>query len=81
MLFDVIYIVIAVVILYLFVKLLHVPFVLLYNGILGAIMLWVLNIFGPLVGVNVNITVINSLIAGFFGVPGVIFLIIYKYLF
>ena len=81
MLFDCIYIVIAVVILYLFVKFLHVPFVLLYNGILGAIILWVLNIFGPLVGVNININVINSLIAGFFGVPGVIFLIVYKYLF
>ncbi len=53
----------------------------LYNGLLGALMLWGLNILGSLFGVAVEITVFNSLIAGFFGVPGVIFLLAWKMLF
>lgn len=81
MLFDLIYIIFALAVLYVIVRILPVPMSLLYNGVLGAIMLWVLNIFGPLFGISINITVVNSLIAGFFGVPGVIFLLAYKYLF
>lgn len=81
MLFDLLYIVLAIAVLYLVVKILPVPFYLLYNGILGAIILWLLNFIGPLFGVNLEITVINSLIAGFLGVPGIILLLALKYLF
>lgn len=50
---------------------------LLVNGVLGAIGLFIFNIFGSAIGINISFNVINSLIAGFFGVPGVILLLIF----
>ena len=42
-----------------------------WNGIIGAIMLWLANLLGgTLFGVTINITIIKALIAGFFGIPG-----------
>ena len=61
----------AVVILWIIVKLLSLPFKLVWNGILGAIILWLANLLGgALFGVTVHITIIKALIAGFFGIPG-----------
>ena len=61
----------GVVILYVIVKLLSLPFKLVWNGIIGAIMLWLANLLGgALCGVTVKITIIKALIAGFFGIPG-----------
>ena len=62
---------VGVVILYIIVKLLSLPFKLVWNGIIGAIMLWLANLLGgTLFGVTINITIIKALIAGFFGIPG-----------
>ena len=62
---------IGVIILYVIVKLLALPFKLVWNGIIGAIMLWLANLLGgTLFGVTINITIIKALIAGFFGIPG-----------
>ena len=62
---------IGVIILYIIVKLLALPFKLVWNGIIGAIMLWLANLLGgTLFGVTINITIIKALIAGFFGIPG-----------
>jgi inhibitor of the pro-sigma K processing machinery len=46
------------------------------NGVLGVILLLLVNFVGSYFGISVGINIVTSLIAGFFGVPGVIFLII-----
>ena len=63
---------IAVVILILVVKLLSLPIKLIYNAILGGIGLWLFNFVAAFVHFQVSITIINSLIVGFFGVPGLV---------
>ena len=61
----------GVIILYIIVKLLALPFKLVWNGVIGAIMLWLANLLGgALFGVTVKISIIKALIAGFFGIPG-----------
>ncbi|MEG6584223.1 pro-sigmaK processing inhibitor BofA family protein [Dendrosporobacter sp. 1207_IL3150] len=53
-------------------------FRLIYNGIIGGIMLWVVNLIGGYVGFTIGINVITALVAGFLGIPGVILLILFK---
>ena len=45
---------------------------LIYNGVLGGVGLWVVNAVGAFVGVTAPITVVTALVAGFFGLPGVV---------
>ena len=78
-----IYGLIGIVELFLVVKLLKWPIKIIINGIVGVILLYVANFIIAnlsLVGINVNFSLainpITALIAGFFGVPGVIVLII-----
>lgn len=61
----------ALVVLYIVIRILQLPFKFLYNGIVGAIFLWLFNIFGGLIGLTIKINIINALIAGIFGIPGV----------
>lgn len=51
---------------------------LIYNGLIGGAMLWVLNFFGAYFGFSIAINVITALVAGFLGLPGVIILILFK---
>jgi inhibitor of the pro-sigma K processing machinery len=53
-------------------------FRLVYNAILGGIMLMVLNFVGGYIGFTIAINPITALIAGFLGIPGVILLILFK---
>lgn len=69
---------IAVVILILVVKLLSLPIKLIYNAILGGIGLCLFNFVAAFVHFQVSITIINSLIVGFFGVPGLVAVIFLK---
>ena len=46
------------------------------NGVLGGVMLYVINYMGAKIGLNIPINPINSLVAGVLGFPGVILLII-----
>lgn len=78
-----IYGLIGIAILFLFTKLLKWPIKILINGIVGVVILYVVNFIIAklsLLGVNLNFSLainpITALIAGFFGVPGVIVLII-----
>ena len=77
-----IYFIIAMVALVVIVKLFSWPLKLLIklllNGLLGILLLSVLNYFGQDYGVFIGINAATALIAGFFGVPGVIFLVIFK---
>jgi len=51
---------------------------LIVNGILGAILLIIFNFFGQAFGLYIGINATTALIAGFFGIPGVVFLVIFK---
>ena len=57
-------------------KLIALPFRILWklitNSIIGAIILWVINLFG----VGIEITFLKSLIVGIFGIPGVVVVLI-----
>ncbi|MCS4479882.1 pro-sigmaK processing inhibitor BofA family protein [Clostridium botulinum] len=48
------------------------------NAILGTVLLFILNVIGGAFNFYIGINIWTALIAGFFGIPGVIFLIIFK---
>ncbi|MBP2632068.1 MAG: pro-sigmaK processing inhibitor BofA [Firmicutes bacterium] len=54
---------------------------LIYNGIIGGIMLWIVNFVGASFGFSIGINFISALVAGFLGIPGVILLILFKVMF
>jgi len=76
------YFLIAVACLYIIVRLFAWPIKilgkLLINAVLGVILLIATNFIGQYFNFYIAINEVTALIAGFFGVPGVIFLIIYK---
>ena len=51
---------------------LRIVWKLITNSVVGAIILWVVNLFGA----GIEITFLRALIAGFFGIPGVVVLLI-----
>ncbi|BDR65799.1 pro-sigmaK processing inhibitor BofA [Clostridium tetani] len=53
---------------------------LIINGIMGAVLLVLVNMIGGIFNLQIGINAVTALIAGFFGVPGVIFLIIFSLL-
>ena len=71
---------VAIAVLLLVVKLFALPFKLVWNGIIGGIMLWFINLAGAVFSFHINITVVTALIAGVFGVPGVIAIALWKML-
>lgn len=77
-----VYFMVGIVLLFLVVKILSWPIKILWklviNAILGALLLAVVNFIGKYIGFNIGINIWTALIAGFFGVPGIIFLIIFK---
>lgn len=79
---SMIYFIIAAVGLYIIVKIFSWPIKvlikLLINGALGALVLWGINSFGGAFNIQVPINGITALIAGFLGIPGILFLIIFQ---
>lgn len=78
-----IYGLIGIILLFLLMKLLKWPIKILINGIIGVVILYIVNFIIAnlnLVGINIHFSLainpITALIAGFFGVPGVVVLII-----
>ena len=73
--------VIGVVILMLVAKLLKfssgVLIKLLMNALVGGIIIFVINVLGSGIGLNIELNFISALIVGIFGLLGVIFLIIF----
>ena len=53
---------------------------LLYNGVIGGLMLWILNLVGGFFSIYIAINPVTALIAGFLGIPGVILLIVLQYI-
>ena len=83
----VLYFLIAIVVMVIVVKLFSWPLKMLgkliLNGAFGVLLLLLVNFIGSNVGfegIVIEINAVTALIAGFFGVPGVIFLIIFNLL-
>jgi len=53
---------------------------LIYNAIIGGIVLLILNFIGGYVGIHLALNAVTALVVGFFGVPGIIMLLILKYI-
>lgn len=53
---------------------------LLLNALGGVIALFILNSFGGLVGLTLDITWFNAIVAGILGLPGIILLLLIKYI-
>lgn len=74
-----------VVFIILLIKILSAPirwiFKLGLNALLGFVVLFIFNFFGEFIGLSIPITLVSALITGFFGVPGVAFLILFQILF
>lgn len=56
---------------------LKMVFRLVYNGLIGGIVLWLINLIGAQWGVVLPITVWTALLVGFLGLPGVAVLLLY----
>ncbi|MGF7058452.1 pro-sigmaK processing inhibitor BofA family protein [Brassicibacter mesophilus] len=74
----------GLILLYLLGWLLIIPikylFKLIVNGIIGGVLLLIVNFLGGFIGIYVGINPVTALIAGFLGVPGVILLIVLQYI-
>jgi inhibitor of the pro-sigma K processing machinery len=81
---DIVYIIIAVILIYFLAKLIRLPFELIYNGVIGLVALWLINFISLHLGIPelyLEINIISALVAGVFGVPGLVLLYIYKFFF
>lgn len=74
-----VYALIGLALLFLIIKLLKWPLKILINGILGIILLYISNIVGSYIGYVLPINAISALVAGFLGIPGIIFLILFQF--
>ncbi len=79
--------IIAVIVLYVVLKILSVPLKLLkslvVNAIAGGIILFLVNYVGAALGLSslhIDINIVTALVTGIFGIPGVILLLILKFL-
>lgn len=53
---------------------------LVYNALIGGIVLVILNFFGSHLGLSIAVNPITALLVGFLGVPGIIILFVVKYI-
>lgn len=53
---------------------------LLLNGLLGGVAILLINLLGQSINLHIPLNIFSALIAGILGLPGVILLIILKYL-
>lgn len=69
---------------YLLARILFVPLKLIwklvYNALIGGIVLWIINLAGGFFDFSIPINPITALVAGFLGVPGVILLIVLQFM-
>ena len=72
--------IVGIIVLFILLRVLSLPFRIVWklitNSIVGALMLWVVNLFG----LGIEITFFKALIAGFFGVPGVLVVVLALFL-
>ena len=53
---------------------------LIINGIIGGILLFLINLLGGFIGLHIAINPLTAIIAGVLGVPGVVLLIVLQYI-
>ena len=51
------------------------------NAVLGYAMLWIASFLGDFIGLNIEVNLLNTVIAVVLGVPGVLLLALYQFLF
>ena len=54
---------------------------LVFNSILGGVLIFLINVVGESFGFHIGLNVITSIIVGILGIPGVILLVLMKLLF
>ena len=77
----IIYGIMGLVLLFLVIKVLKWPIKILINGLIGIFLLYVTNYIGLDFGLYIPINPVTAIIAGFLGIPGIIFLVIFKLFF
>ncbi|MBQ3482538.1 MAG: pro-sigmaK processing inhibitor BofA family protein [Oscillospiraceae bacterium] len=70
----------VVVVLKLLAKPIRFIFKLLINTVLGFVLLWLINFFGAGLGITLELTLLNALVVGFLGIPGVLLLLAIHFL-
>lgn len=70
----------ALVVLFIIINFFSLSLKLLWNGVCGMVLLWIFNMLGSVFGVTVHINFVSCLVAGFFGIPGVIVMLLYQLL-
>jgi inhibitor of the pro-sigma K processing machinery len=53
---------------------------LVYNALIGGVVLLILNFIGGYIGLHIALNPITALLVGFLGVPGVVMLLILQYI-
>ncbi len=81
---TIVVIVVAVIFLGLFIKLIKLPlkwaFKLLLHAAAGFVMLFLVNFFGSYLGISLEMSWLNAIVSGVLGVPGVVILLLFKYI-
>jgi len=54
---------------------------LIINGLIGGILLWIINLLGGSFGIEIAINPISAIIVGFLGIPGVLLLVLLQFIF
>jgi len=76
--------ILGVLIIFAFGKAMMFPFKivarLVINGILGGIAIFIINLIGAPLGFTISLNLASALVAGTLGLPGIILLVILKYL-
>lgn len=79
---EIIYAVIAIVAMIIVLRILSLPVRiikwLVANGVTGVILLYLVNFIGAGFGLNIELNIVNTLVAGVLGIPGIILLLLLK---
>ena len=76
--------IVAAVFLVLFFRLIRLPlkwaFKLLLHAIAGFVMLFFVNFFGSYIDISLEMSWLNAIVSGVLGIPGVVILLLFKYI-
>ena len=70
----------VIIVLRLLAKPIRFIFKMLINTVLGFILLWLINFFGSGIGISLDLSLLNALVVGVLGIPGVLLLLAIRYL-
>ncbi len=70
----------VIVVLRILAKPIRFIFKLLINTVLGFVLLWLINFFGGGIGIALELSLMNALIVGLLGIPGVLLLLAVHFL-